>query len=61
MPNIRTSNLFVLSNAEYERLTSLEDLRQKLMQGLDASRSGHIRKAEEVFTQLERKFGSDTV
>lgn len=56
-----TGDLVVLSNAEYERLTGLEDLRQKLMQGLDASRSGHTQSAEEVFAQLERKFEFDTV
>ena len=43
MPNIRTSNLFVLSNAEYERLT-----------GLEASRPGHTQNDEEVFTLLEQ-------
>ena len=56
-----TGDLVVLSNAEYERLAGLEDLRQKLMQGLEASRAGRTRNAEEVFAHLERKFGFDAI
>lgn len=56
-----TGDLVVLSNAEYERLAGLEDLRQKLMQGLEASRAGRTQNAEEVFAHLERKFGFDAI
>ena len=56
-----TGDLVVLSNAEYERLTGKHELHRLLDEGLAAMKKGTGRSAEEVFAEIERKFGLDEV
>ena len=56
-----TGDLVVLSNAEYERLCGKAELHKLLDEGLFAVKNGNARPAEEVFDQMERKFGFDEV
>ncbi len=52
-----TGDLVVLSNAEYERLCGKQELHKLLDEGLVSAKEGKGRPAEEVFADLERKFG----
>lgn len=55
------SDLVVLSNAEYERLLSDDRLYFMVKKGYDEMEKGKGRPAEEVFADLERKFGFEEV
>ncbi len=50
-------DLVVLSNAEYERLCGRQELYRLLDEGLAAGQAGRTRPADEVFAELERRFG----
>ena len=52
-----TGDLVVLSNAEYERLSGKLELYRLLDEGLADIKSGKSRSAEDVFSDIERKFG----
>ena len=54
-----TGDLVVLSNAEYERLCGKADLHRLLDEGLFAVKNSNNRSAEDVFSDLERKFQFD--
>lgn len=54
-------DLVVISNAEYERLTSYTELQKKLDMALDSMDKGHYYPADEVFEELEREFGFEEV
>ena len=54
-----TGDLVVLSNAEYERLCGLAELHVKLDAGLEDVKSKRVRKAEDVFSDIERKLNLD--
>ena len=56
-----TGDLVVLSNAEYERLCGKAELHRLLEEGLFAVKNGNNRPADEVFSDIERKFGFDGV
>ena len=56
-----TGDLVVLSNAELERLCGVHDLHKLLDEGVFAVKQGAHRPAEEVFSDIERKFGFDAV
>ena len=49
-------DLVVMSHAEYERLTGLQELRQLLDAGLSAVNTGKTRSVEDVFAELEQRF-----
>ncbi len=51
------SDLVVISNAEYERLSGRLRIRRMLDKGLADYESAKGRPAEEVFSELEREFG----
>lgn len=50
-------DLVVISNAEYERLVSKEELYYHLNKGLDDMSNGRGRLAKEVFADIEERFG----
>lgn len=52
-----TGDLVVLSNAEYERLCGKAELHKLLEEGLSAVKQANNRLADEVFADIERKFG----
>ena len=52
-----TGDLVVLSNAEYERLNGKQELYRLLDEGLADMKAGRHRPAEDVFRDIERKFG----
>ena len=52
-----TGDLVVLSNAEYERLSGKLELYRLLDEGLADIKSGKSRSAEDVLSDIERKFG----
>ena len=56
-----TGDLVVLSNSEYERLTGKYELHRLLDEGLASVKKGTGHSAEEVFAEIEREFGFDTV
>ena len=54
-------DLVVMSHAEYERLCGRQELHRLLDEGLAAAQSGQVREAEDVFADLEQRFGLDEV
>ena len=50
-------DLVVMSNAEYERLSGKRELYRMLDAGLADADAGRSRKAEDVFSDIERKYG----
>src|SRR5574344_690281 len=56
-----TGDLVVLSNAEYERLSGKAELHRLLDEGLFAIKNGNNRPANDVFSDIERKFGFDGI
>ena len=50
-------DIVVISNHEYERLTSKHELSRLLDEGFNAMNKGKKRPASEVFDSLEREFG----
>lgn len=52
-----TGDLVVLSNTEYERLSGKQELHRLLDQGLYDMKEGKSRPAQDVFADLERKYG----
>ena len=54
-----TGDLVVLSNAEYERLCGKAELHRLLDEGLFAVKNSNNRSAEDVFSDIERKFQFD--
>ncbi len=56
-----TGDLVVLSNAEYERLCGKSELHRLLDEGLFAVKNGNNRPADDVFSDIERKFGFDGI
>ena len=52
-----TGDLVVMSNAEYERLSGKCELHRMLDAGLADAVSGKNRKAKDVFSDIERKYG----
>lgn len=56
-----TGDLVVLSNAEYERLCGKAELHKLLDEGLFAIKNGNNRPANDVFSDIERKFGFDGI
>ena len=52
-------DLVVMSNEEYERLTSSFELRRLLDEGLTALAAGETRSAADVFSNFERLVGID--
>ena len=54
-----TGDLVVLSNSEYERLCGLAELHRMLDAGLDDIQAGRVRRADEVFSDIERKLNLD--
>ena len=52
-----TGDLVVMSNAEYERLSGKCELYRMLDAGLADADAGKSRKAEDVFSDIERKYG----
>lgn len=56
-----TGDLVVMSNAEYERLCGNYELRRLLDEGITAMKSGKSKPAEDIFTELEKKFGFEGV
>lgn len=56
-----TGDLVVLSNAEYERLCGKADLHRLLDEGLFAVKNSNNRSAEDVFSDIERKFQFDWI
>ena len=55
------SDLVVLSNAEYERLLNDDRLYYMIKKGYDEMESGNGRPAEDVFADIERKFGFESI
>ena len=55
------SDLVVLSNAEYERLLNDDRLYSLIKKGYDEMESGKGRTAEDVFADIERKFGFESI
>ena len=56
-----TGDLVVLSNAEYERLCGKAELHRLLDEGLFAVKNSNNRSAEDVFSDIERKFQFDWI
>ena len=56
-----TGDLVVLSNNEYERLCGKSELHRLLDESLSDIKTGKGRKAADVFTDIEGKFGFDKV
>ena len=56
-----TGDLVVLSNAEYERLCGKAELHRLLEEGLFPVKNGNNRPADEVFSDIARKFSFDGV
>lgn len=56
-----TGDLVVLSNAEYERLNGKHELYRLLDEGLASMKRGKGNPAEEVFAEIEREFGFDSI
>jgi prevent-host-death family protein len=54
-------DLVILSNAEYERLCGKQELHRLLNEGISDMKAGKSRPAEDVFAEIERKFGFDEV
>jgi PHD/YefM family antitoxin component YafN of YafNO toxin-antitoxin module len=54
-------DLVVLSNAEYERLIGRRELYRLLDEGLASRVAGKGRPADEIFADLEREFGLETL
>jgi len=54
-------DLVVLSNEEYERLTGKSELCRLLDEGLASIDQGGGKPAQEVFTELRRKYNIDDV
>ena len=54
-----TGDLVVLSNAEYERLCGLAELHSRLDAGIEDIKAGRVKKADEVFADIERKLDLD--
>ena len=52
-----TGDLVVLSNTEYERLIGKYELHRLLDEGIESMKKETGRNAEEVFAEIERKFG----
>ncbi len=52
-----TGDLVVMSNAEHERLSGKCELYRMLDVGLADAESGKSRKAKDVFSDIERKYG----
>ncbi len=52
-------DLVVISNAEYERLTSYTELFFNVKKGIDDMNNGKGKPAKEVFKDLEESFGFD--
>ena len=55
------SDLVVISNSEYERLTGRLELRRMIEKGCDDYECGKGRPAEDVFSELEKKYGFEEV
>lgn len=51
----------MLSNAEYERLCGKAELHRLLDEGLEDMYQKKYRTAEDVFSDVERKFGFDEI
>ena len=56
-----TGDLVVLSNEEYERLSSKQELFRLLGEGFASMKAGGARSADDVFAELEKEFGFDGV
>ena len=56
-----TGDLVVMSNEEYERLCGKRELHQLLDEGLEAMKQQQGRPAEEVFQEIETRFGFGAV
>lgn len=56
-----TGDLVVLSNAEYERLTAREKLHRSLNEGIADAQAGRERSAADVFFDIEKKYGLDSL
>lgn len=56
-----TGDLVVMSNTEYERLCGNYELRRLLEEGITAMKSGKSKPAEDIFTELEKKFSFEGV
>jgi prevent-host-death family protein len=52
-----TGDIVAMSNAEYERLSGKCELYRMLDAGLADAESGKSRKATDVFSDIERKYG----
>ena len=52
-----SGDLVVMSNAEYERLSGKHELYRMLDAGLADAETGRSRKAGDVFSDIERKYG----
>lgn len=52
-----TGDLVVLSNTEYERLSGKQELHRLLDRGLSDMKEGKSRPAQDVFADIERKYG----
>ena len=52
-----SGDLVVMSNAEYERLSGKHELYRMLDAGLADAEAGRSRKAEDVFSDIERNYG----
>lgn len=55
--NNGTGDLVVMSNAEYERLSGKGELYRMLDAGLADAEFGKSRKAKDLFSDIERKYG----
>lgn len=55
------SDLVVISNAEYERLSGREEIRRMLDKSLASIDRGEYYPMETVFADLERKYGLEEV
>lgn len=51
------NDVVVISNAEYDRLRSMDEFRKLLDAGLRSSDKGNGKAAEDVFAEIERTFG----
>ena len=56
-----TGDLVVLSNADYERLCGQHELHRLLDEGLADQKAGAFRPADDVFTEIERRFGFENI
>ena len=56
-----SGDLVVLSNSEYEKISGMHELCQKLDEGLAAYDAGLSQSAEEVHAEIEKEFGFENV